>query len=85
MEDEINRYDIFDTTGTDHWRLMDGVAGDAVEIAHAVAVQTVSELTGLTVRWIEDHGGGDPDGELDVTCVGTDGLQDLFIRRTHDS
>ena len=32
----MNCYDIFDTTGTDHWRLMDGVAGDAVEIAHAV-------------------------------------------------
>ena len=46
----MNRYDVFDTTGTDHWQLLDGVASDAVEIAHAVSVRTAAELTGLTVR-----------------------------------
>ena len=78
-----SRYNVFDTTGTDHWQLLEGVADDAIEIAHAVSVQTVSELTGLTVSWIEDHAAGA--GEVDVTCVSLDGeCQEFLVRRTDD-
>jgi hypothetical protein len=81
VENAMNLYDVFDVTDSaEHRRLREGVADDAIEIAHAVSAQTAGELTGLTVKWVEDHAG--KYGEMGVSCFSPEGgCQELFVRR----
>lgn len=63
-----HRYDVLDETD-----------GDDVVIARGVTAKTASELTGVSVAWIEKRVA--KDGELSVTGLSPEvGLQELVVR-----
>jgi hypothetical protein len=76
-----DRFDVFDITGCP-LDIEEGPGPDAVEIAHAVSLQTASELSGLAVKLIVDHTA--IYGEIAVSNFSQEGVQELLVRKTHD-